>query len=160
MIRIEGSAKQAEQLEEKIKQKTVYLSIPFYSTRHDGGKSGNPLESARNFPNARKADESERDYTITGIKKSSCFTRDYEIIAAADKVKQVSDSGQKRVRDMLLWLTYKPMQITFRYDYRVDKCTIVVSYDSWQRLVKILPGLRNDIRIVEANRCEIVCETA
>lgn len=159
MIRIEGSTEHAEYLEEKIKKETIYLKIPFCSSKREGGNSGNPLEAARNFPTARKLDNETKSYTVTGINNSGCFTRDYEIIAAADKVKQVSSTSQRRIRDMLLWLTYAPIEITFRYDYRVNKCVVIISHDSWQRLVKIMPELKDCVKTIKPNVCVIV-ETA
>ena len=136
MIRIEGSAQQAEAIEEKIKKGTVYLAIPFSAFKcYDGGELDN--EQAK------------------GV-KSRCFTRDYEIIGAADKIKRVSDDGQRRLRDVLLWLTQRPIDIKFSYDYRVDKCEISISYESWQRLVRLIPSIKNSVRIIEPNRCEII----
>jgi hypothetical protein len=135
MIRISGSAKQAEYIEEKIKKQTVYLKVPFYAFKHDGGENGNELGA--------------------GI-KSRCFTRDYEIIGASDKVMQVKNSEQKWIRDIIIWLTCRPIQITFRYDLRVDKCEITVSWESWQRFLKLIPELADDIKTTETNRCEII----
>lgn len=135
MIRISGNVKQAEYIEAKIKKNTVYLKVPFYALKHDGGENGNEMGK--------------------GI-KSRCFTRDYEIIGSADKIRQVKDSASKWVRDIIIWITQKPMQITFRYDYRVDKCDISVSWESWQRMVKLIPDLKDDIKTTDTNRCEII----
>jgi hypothetical protein len=135
MIRISGSAKQAEYLEAKIKKNTEYLKVPFFAFKHDGGQNGNELGKEE---------------------KSRCFTRDYEIIGAKDKIMQVKNSEQKWIRDIMIWFTCKPIQITFRYDLRVDKCEVSVSWESWQRIIKLIPSLVDDIKTTETNRCEII----
>lgn len=138
MIRIEGDAKQAEYIEDKIKRSTIYLTVPFCVYICDGGDNYKHGQGA-GFP-------------------SRCFTRDYEIIANKDQVIKVRNSNQKWIRDVILWLTRKPINITFRYDYRIDRCEIFVSCDSWQRFLKLIPSLRDDVRIIEPNRCEIVTQ--
>ena len=139
MIRIEGEAKQAEYIEDKIKKNTIFLTVPFTVYTHDGGEGGVGL--GKGF-------------------QSRCFTRDYEIIANKEQVMKVRNSSQRRIRDIILWLTSKEINLTFKYDYRIDRCEIFVSCDSWKRLLKLIPSLNADVRIIEPNRCEIVCEVA
>lgn len=135
MIRIEGSAAQAEYIEAKIQKQTLYLAVPFTAVKHDGGENGNELGKGM---------------------KSRCFTRDYEIVAAREQLVKVKTQGQRRIRDIILWLTLKPINITFRYDYRVDKCEIFVSLYSWKRLLVLIPDLKSDVRIIEPNKCQII----
>ena len=140
MIHIDGDIKQATEIEDLIKSGTLYLTVPFgVRLRHFGGM---------NQPMIQDKD------------KSRFFTREYEVFGSPQDVKRVNDKSEKWMRDTILWLTRRNMNITFRYDYRTDKCDICVSCDSWQRLCRLIPQLKDKIRIIEPNKCEIIKQVA
>lgn len=135
MIRIDGDIKEAKEIEDLIKNGTLYLSIPFGVRLRHIGMNGQFAQ---------------------GNEASRCFTKEYEVFGSPNDVKRVSGSKEKWVRELTLWLTRENMNITFKYDYRVEKCEIIVSCDSWVKLCKLLPQLKGRVRIIEPNRCELV----
>lgn len=134
MIRMDGSVAQAETVESKIKNGTRYLCLTFRTACYEGGSGRSELG---------------RDF------KSRVFTREYEIFATAEEIKKVINKPN-HVMDFILWLTKEPIRIKFNYDYRVGKCEVSVSYENWKRLIKLIPDLKDSVRIIEPNRCEIV----
>ena len=128
MIRIDGTIREVQAVENTIKQGTVWVAMPFRANlKHDGGING---------------DVQGKEF------KSKRWARTYDVFGDVSKVKDTSPEWLQR---FAVWWTEEEVSIQFVYDERTGAAHIDVTNKSWRRITKIIPSLKDSVEVVRKN---------
>jgi len=135
MIRIQGDIKNAKEIENLIKNGTLFMAIPFgVRLYHIGALAKEGIQAT----------------------DTSFYTIRYEIIGDKEAAKKAERHDAFRFISTLRWLLLHNITVDFRLDYRTNQAEIKISPDDWRRLTMIFPELKGRVKILEPNRCELV----